>query len=201
MRASRYLWLLVSVAAACAALAAAPSPAGAHVDLIASEPSAGAKLDTSPARVLLTFTGEPVASKSSIRVLDAEGARVRDVAMAEGVPSDPLQLSADVRSPLPPGRYTIRWKIVSSDGHTVSGSIPFRVVAATQDEDDDAAGPPSPVATPASTPSAAGSPGGATTAGGSGRGTLIVVVNALLLAGVAVAALVLVRRRSRRRGA
>lgn len=201
MRVPRYFWLFVSVAAACAALAAAPSSAGAHVDLIASEPSAGAKLDTSPARVLLTFTGEPVVSKSSIRVLDAEGARVRDVAKAEGVPSDPLQLSADVSSPLPPGRYTVKWKIVSSDGHTVSGSLPFRVIGSTRNEDDDSAGASSPVATPASTPSVADSPAGATTAGGSGRGTLIVVVNALLLGGVAVAALVLVRRRSRRRGA
>lgn len=200
MRATRYLRLLVAVAVVCAALAWAPPPADAHLDLITSEPSAQAKLDSSPSRVLLTFTGEPDVSRSSIRVLDAQGARVKGVAKVEGVPSDPLQLSADVRSALPPGRYTIKWKVVSADGHTVSGSVPFRVVATTQDEGDDTAASPSPTAAPSAAASATPSPEGVTTAGGSGRGTLIVAVNAVLLAGIAAAAVVLVKRRSRRRG-
>lgn len=201
MRATRYLRLLVSVAVACAALAWVPPPADAHLDLITSEPAAGAKIDGSPTRVLLTFTSEPDVPKSSIRVLDAQGARVKGVAKAEGVASDPLQLSADVRSALPPGRYTIKWKVVSADGHTVSGSVPFRVVAGTQDEGEDTAASPSPAVAPSAAASATPSPEGVTTAGGSGRGTLILAANAVLLAGVAAAGVVLVKRRSRRRDA
>lgn len=47
---------------------------------------------------------------------------------------------------LPAGRYTIGFRVVSSDGHPRTGEIPFTVIASS-----------TPTATPTSTPSAGGS--------------------------------------------
>lgn len=183
--------LLALLAAATLALYA--SPAAAHIVLLRSRPAAGAVLTQRPARILLAFSAAVDPADSSIVLLDAKWKRVRGVSSAEAVPGRDLQLQADVRQALPPGRYEIKWKAVSLDGHAANGVIAFKV---NTDEGDGAGSPakPSPSASPP--PSVSASPSAAEVDVGGGRGTLIVIVNVALLAGVVAAATVFTRRRS-----
>ena len=188
--------IVAIVAAALAAVAA--SPAAAHeIEMVRSTPAAGAVLERSPRRVVIMFSGEPDAGRSSIAVADAEGKRVKRVSAAREVPGDTLKLQAIVRASLSSGRYTVKRKAVTLDGHASTGSFTFHVKLAP--DTGPSVGPPvaasaSAAANAATTASA--SPAAASVDGG--RGVWIIVVNLALLIGVVVAAVVFLRRRSAR---
>src|SRR5262245_36862407 len=97
-------------------------PAAAHAELIDSDPKDGATVQTLPDQVRLEFS-EEVASPAFVEVTAADGTQV-----AAG---DPQVLGAAVETPLaangPPGSYTISYRVVSADGHPVSGELTFEV--------------------------------------------------------------------------
>lgn len=94
----------------------------AHAELLSSDPSAGAQLDTSPAAITLTFT-EPVSVlDDSVTLLDGNGASIEI-----GAPrTDGVAVVATVPA-LPDGGYVVNWKIVSDDGHPIAGAFTFTV--------------------------------------------------------------------------
>lgn len=102
-----------------------PTAALAHAVLVKSFPPARATLSEPPGRVELWFNErlEPAYSRAS--VLDTAGAQVdlRDVAVS---PDDPKRLSVSL-PPLGPGRYTVRFRVLSVDGHVVESSMTFTV--------------------------------------------------------------------------
>lgn len=102
----------------------APARAVAHLRLVRSEPPPNAVLERPPGRVLLVFsgrvrvaaTGTPVEVYDSLgRLVARGGAALGDTAVVLGLPS------------LPRGPYTVRWGVLSPDGHPVEGSFGFRV--------------------------------------------------------------------------
>ncbi len=105
------------------ALLGTAAPAAAHAQLVATDPSDGALLDTAPSEVTLTFD-EPVRlTAQEIAVYDAEGRTVASSARTAGLDvvvtlDDPAAMS---------GTFVIGWFVVSADGHPISGSLTYSV--------------------------------------------------------------------------
>lgn len=99
------------------------APAAAHDELLASSPSPGAALDSAPTEVTLTFSADVLTIGAAVIVADGAGKDWAAAAPAvdNGVVSVPLV------PPLPAGGYEIRWRVVSQDGHPISGVIPFTI--------------------------------------------------------------------------
>lgn len=119
----------------CVAFLALPAEASAHDDVTASVPAADAMLPGSPSEIVLTMSSEPLDVGASIMVVDADGVSWEDgdTSVAGKVVTQSLS------APLPAGDYQVRWRVVSGDGHPVSGSYQFAVRSS-------AAGTPTPVA-------------------------------------------------------
>lgn len=95
--------------------------AAAHDQLLKSNPADGSTIDAAPERVELTFSGVPIPIGSQVLVEDAEG---RDWAFGDLRVVDTV-VSRAINPAAPPGTYTVRWRVVSSDGHPVSGTVEY----------------------------------------------------------------------------
>ncbi|PFG18832.1 copper resistance CopC family protein [Serinibacter salmoneus] len=119
------LWRAVRTTLGLGVLAAASlvlAPAGlAHDQLIASTPAAGEALPTPPAEVVLTMSGDALDIGTTVMVTDLDGA---DHAGAITIAGPDVRVEV---ADLEDGFYDVRWRIVSSDGHPVSGVVPFSV--------------------------------------------------------------------------
>ena len=97
-----------------------------HATLLASEPVADTVLLDSPTRIRLLFS-EPIESKlSRLELVDAAGSRASLTPTSDV--HDVHALVAPV-SHLGAGRYEVIWRVVSADGHPVSGAFAFTVGA------------------------------------------------------------------------
>jgi copper resistance protein C len=108
-------------------LLATSSQAFAHARYDRSEPVSGAALDGSPFVLKAWFTQE-LTSKSTIRVLDANGVQV-DLGDGHVDMDDPIRKLMVVSVPeLPPGVYRVEYGADSAeDGHTYGGAFAFGV--------------------------------------------------------------------------
>ncbi|MGW7478283.1 copper resistance protein CopC [Nonomuraea muscovyensis] len=117
--------LLTVLVLACAA-AGLPAPALAHNVLVGSDPKDGATLSSAPTRITLVFDQPVRQGYAQVGVTGPDGAAWADgeaVVAAEKV-------SVKVR-PLPAnGAYTVGYRILSADGHPVTGKITFTLRAA-----------------------------------------------------------------------
>ena len=112
---------LSSVLAA-AVLALSPSSALAHSLLLASVPSADAVVTEAPA-VTLRFNNRIEKKLCQVRLVAAGG----DVQVLRLRPEGAVDT---LEAPLPrlaAGRYRIEWRVLSTDGHVVSGAFGFSV--------------------------------------------------------------------------
>lgn len=102
-----------------------PVPADSHAVLVRSIPPARAVLSRPPDRVQLWFSERLEPAFSSASVWSASGAQVdrQDVRLG---PDDPKRLSLALPA-LEAGTYTVRFRVLSIDGHTVEASFPFIV--------------------------------------------------------------------------
>ena len=102
--------------------------AEAHAGLVASDPAYAAELGASPAEVTLTFSEQPEASLSEVKVRDGAGATVA-FGRPHAVSGDQLSLAIPVPR-LARGVYTVEYRTVSAvDGHATSGTYAFGVRA------------------------------------------------------------------------
>ncbi|MEV1206744.1 copper resistance CopC family protein [Microbispora rosea] len=172
------------------------TPARAHDVLVASDPKDGAVLGAMPASVTLTFDQAVRRDFARIAVTGPDGAHYEQ----GEITVDGRNVSIGVRTGTPAGAYAIGYRIVSNDGHPVTGAVKFTVTGG--------GAAPGAVTAPAGTPATgtanpgAANPGTATTgAGTTGQGGgswvwgLLVVTAALL----ALSARVLVRHDRRLR--
>ncbi|MBM7599610.1 copper transport protein [Virgibacillus halotolerans] len=104
--------------------------AEAHSSLLESVPGNGQVLDSSPSSLILHFN-EPVEyDLATITVYDWNGSPI----LIEN-PKGEHERSKDLEVPMPEldqGTYTVKWDIVSLDGHPVNGSYIFAVGEATE---------------------------------------------------------------------
>jgi copper resistance protein C len=116
---------LPTIGAAAALAIAATSLAQAHSFLVDANPSAKEHLSAAPKSIKLRFGAgvEPAYSKLTVETTDgkvlAQG--------AVGKPDNPRELTLDAPADLPPARYLIRYRVLSTDGHIVEGSYEFTV--------------------------------------------------------------------------
>ena len=104
---------------------ASPSVMG-HAMLVRSLPAAKAMLNEPPKNVQLWFSEELEAQFSSIIVTDQNGRRVDKNDTSPGESKKTLQVSLE---DLSGGIYTVEWKALSTDQHTMKGRFPFTVAA------------------------------------------------------------------------
>ena len=109
--------------AAIVAVVLALAPAGyAHSLLLSSIPKADAVVDGAPA-VTLRFNNRIEKKLSHIRLVSPRG-EAQALPVRTGGDVDALE------APLPPlaaGRYRVDWRVLSTDGHVVSGTFAFSV--------------------------------------------------------------------------
>ncbi len=102
-----------------------PGSAWSHAFLVRSLPGARAAVARAPERVQLWFNErlEPAYSRVSVwngaaQRVDADDARVTE--------SEPTELSVRVPA-LPAGAYTVKYRVLSVDGHLVESEFAFSV--------------------------------------------------------------------------
>ncbi|MFE2752455.1 copper resistance protein CopC [Actinosynnema sp. NPDC059335] len=120
--------LLTGLLAGGLALATA-APASAHNVLISSDPKDGSSLETGPATVTLTFDQPVQAGEkfNTITVTGPEGTRWE----AEGEPTVKNNSVVFPIRPLgPAAEYTVGYRVLSADGHPVTGSLKFTLTKA-----------------------------------------------------------------------
>lgn len=123
-----------------AALLLGSAPAWAHARLDTSDPADGSTLATGPAQVSLTFTEPVQPGFSTLTVIGPDGVDYRS-----GGPSEGGDTVGTAVQPLgPAGKYRIGYRVVSADGHPISGSVAFTLTAPGP-----AAGAPAPSGAPA----------------------------------------------------
>lgn len=99
------------------------SPAFAHDELVESSPTVGQVFETAPTEVSLSFSAEVMTMGAIVVVVDESGRDWVDGELA----LDGTQVSAVVQPGMPEAGYEVRWRVVSADGHPISGVIPFTV--------------------------------------------------------------------------
>jgi len=114
-------WLAVLVVSA-----GAPAVAGAHAQLEGVTPQRGAVVKTSPGAVAFRFDEAVEGNFGAVRVFDSAGARV-DAGDAYHPGGHGEQIAVHLRPSLAQGTYTATYRVVSADGHVVSGGSTFSV--------------------------------------------------------------------------
>jgi copper resistance protein C len=118
--------VLTALLAGLALVLLGAGPASAHSGLSSTLPGDGAQVEASPAEVVLEFD-EPVSTRlSRVQVTGPGGDTWQTGA--------PDVSGSTVRQPLaalgPAGTYEVAYRVVSADGHPVSGTSSFTLTAA-----------------------------------------------------------------------
>ncbi len=111
------------IVAASAALVVVPAlPASAHNYLVSSAPAAGAVVTEQPGTVSLETNDDllEVEDGAVIQVHGPDGRFYSDGCTSVAGPSAETQVVLGA-----PGEYTVAWKVVSTDGHPISGTWAF----------------------------------------------------------------------------
>ncbi len=164
-----------------AGIALAPISASAHDKLLGSDPVDGSIVDAFPATLSLEFSDKPIDVGATVAVLDAEG---RDY--AGDLTFDGNVVTAQLGDAPTGANYQVQWRVISSDGHAISGAFEFGV-GDTSGAEEISAGELVEAQTPAPQ-QAAGS------AGGAWRAATFAAVGAVVLLGLGAA---IVRLRNR----
>ena len=102
--------------------------AQAHSRVVSSNPAAGSTITKMPAAISLTANEELVKlngkeiSKISLIAPDKSAVKLGAISANKLVISAPI-----LDKNLKPGGYTINYRIISADGHPVSGTIKFKL--------------------------------------------------------------------------
>ena len=109
-------------------LAGSAGPARAHAIVLEASPSHDAVLTAPPARVILRFNSKIEHALSRVTIETAAGRPVAlPVARAGG--EDAARLIVPL-SPLAPGVYIVRYRVLAADGHVTEGALRFTIQAA-----------------------------------------------------------------------
>lgn len=183
--------LLLTTAALALGIAA---PASAHAALTSSSPADGAELEEAPAEIVLEFNEDIQDIGNEIVVLDSEGTPVAD---GDPVVDGPTVTQAVTGGAA--GTFTVTWRVVSADGHPISGDLSYEVAptdptTASPEATTEAS---TATTTEAATTEASAAPSSDTAAqedGGGDSAIVWIVIGAVVAAAVAI---VLIMRRNR----
>ncbi|WP_395952328.1 copper resistance protein CopC [Actinomadura sp. 3N508] len=162
-------------------LAVSAAPASAHTALTASNPKKGSSV-AAPSEIVLTYTENIRLPR--VLLTDASGKQYQ-AGTAKAVDN---KVTQPVSGALPNGKYTVGWRVVSVDGHPVSGTYKFTVEGSATGTGGSSGSTASPGAAssdpfvPAASPSNAAS---SESSGGGSSGWLWIGLIALVIAGAA----------------
>ena len=121
------IWRLPLILLLILILTAAPRAALAHAIIVESSPAVDATVLGPDLDVVLRFNSRIDRERSSItlrRVGAAAGAKPTPLPLQ---PVDGPEFLKAHASGLAPGAYSLRWQVLSVDGHITRGDIPFTV--------------------------------------------------------------------------
>lgn len=129
LRSRAGLGTVLGTALAAAALAFGPaSPALAHDQLVGTTPANGEVVETAPESLTLSFNNDIIEVGTVVNVTAPDG--------TSATAGDPTVAGTEVVQTLNPdladGTYTVVWRVVSKDGHPISGTQNFAIGAATE---------------------------------------------------------------------
>jgi methionine-rich copper-binding protein CopC len=150
---TKALSFLVGLLLICLSFIGGAMPASAHAELANTSPADGAILESAPESLTLNFNSRVLDGMAEVAVTNSSGFLVTGVIAK----SAQTTVSAPWPADLPGDTYVIAYRIVSEDGHPITGSFSFSYpdsqTAAVQSE-----------VTPIETPSAAATTAEPTTA-------------------------------------
>jgi methionine-rich copper-binding protein CopC len=129
-RAAYALKLVVAGAAMAMMTCLHVAPALAHSMLVKAEPPRRAVLAKTPAQVRLWFNEELEGEYASLIVLDAEKHPVTEI-KPQLAQDDPKSIILPLPE-LTPGKYSVKFRVLSVDGHVVESSLDFTVKGKVQ---------------------------------------------------------------------
>ncbi|HEY8294437.1 MAG TPA: copper resistance CopC family protein [Micrococcaceae bacterium] len=126
------------------------SAASAHDVVETTSPANGSTVASLPANITITLDNTPGALGSAIQVKDASGKdwAQGNVQVVDHVATQQLKPGG------PAGKYTVLWRLVSSDGHPIEGTFSFTASSAAANGGGSLAGTPAPLQTTAASPAA-----------------------------------------------
>lgn len=103
-------------------------PAAAHDELTGSTPQNGAVLEAQPEEIVLEFSANVMDIGTTTQVLDRTGTD-----WAAGAPVlGGSEVTIPLQDDMPDGDYQLGWRVVSSDGHPIEGTIEFTLAAGNE---------------------------------------------------------------------
>ncbi len=99
----------------------------AHDALTGTSPADGATVATAPDKIEISMSNVPAVIGSEVQVLDESGTNwaTGGVEVLDRVASQAVKPGA------PAGKYTVKWRLVSSDSHPIEGDFSFTATAAS----------------------------------------------------------------------
>lgn len=118
--------VLFGLLVALGAVALGASPAAAHNSLSSSEPADGAVVAVAPSEIVWTFDKEVPIETMTVTLIDSTMART-DLPGSRHSPNGENIVVTPLPS-LPAGDVSVRWRLVSPDGHAITGRVDFTIV-------------------------------------------------------------------------
>ena len=131
MMVSKHMKVIVCVAIILS-MWAHTTPVLAHAQLLKAEPARRAVLDKAPTQVRLWFNEEIEGAYTTLSVLNANKKPVTD-AKPRVVSDDPKSVVLSLPD-LGPGKYSVKFRVLSVDGHVVNSSFDYTVKSKAQDK-------------------------------------------------------------------
>lgn len=119
---------VATVLLAVLALLVTAGPASAHNVLVSSDPAKDATLDVAPSQAKLTFD-QPIQQGQGFNTMTMTGPGNTRWPLTD-VTVDSTVFSGKIGALGPAGQYTIGYRVLSADGHPVSGAIRFTLTKA-----------------------------------------------------------------------
>lgn len=102
------------------------SAAFAHDSVTGTSPADGATVDAVPSTIEISMSNTPAVIGSEVQVLDESGTNWA----TGGVDVLDRVANQAVKPGAPAGKYTVKWRLVSSDSHPIEGEFGFTATGA-----------------------------------------------------------------------
>lgn len=109
------------------------APAGAHAELVSTDPDHGEVLEAAPEQVVLEFNERVEPAPEAIEVFDGSG----DEISVGSIQASGSEVSAELPT-LDDATYVVSWQVVSGDSHPISGAFLFHVGEPAGDDEAEA---------------------------------------------------------------
>lgn len=116
--------LLALVALVAALVLGTAAPASAHALLVSTDPVEGSVLPESPERITFTFSEAVTSVPDGVQAYDAAGEPLGSAVEVSGE-----EVGVVLDEEVAEGTVVVVWRVLSDDGHPVSGSLTFSVGA------------------------------------------------------------------------